>query len=87
MKPTTTELHRLARIGAIAEIARIQATLRTIYRAFPELDPTARTEPVQQEPAAVAPQPKRHTMSAAARTQVSRRMKRYWAERRAVSRK
>lgn len=59
------------------EGARVQ--IRRFLQEFPEL--TAEFKAQSNRSIAVAT-PKKRTMSAAARREVSRRMKKYWAERR-----
>ena len=66
------QLQRLARVGAQARLAELRAEEAAIHRAFPGLATKAPAAKVRR----------RSRMSAAARTAVSERMKKYWAERR-----
>ncbi len=76
MTLTDTELLALARVGAEARLSSIFAEEARIRAAF--------SLPQPQE----APQPPAtHTMSAAQRQAVSRRMKAYWRARRAAKQK
>ena len=77
---STERLRELARTGAEHALNQLRAEIIAIERAFPELALPKTRRTVR---AAVAKATKRaRTMSAAARAEVSRRMKRYWAERR-----
>lgn len=86
---STTELHRLARLGAAARIAELEREIAAIRRAFPGLKAAVAGATPAAVPAAVPSQTARATkrgrkkpMSAAERKAVSERMKRYWADRR-----
>ncbi len=74
------QLQELARAGADTTLKRLRAEIIAIERAFPELAlPQARRvvrRSIQQV------RKRGRQMSQAAREAVSRRMKRYWAERR-----
>jgi hypothetical protein len=74
MPLTQAQLLALARLGA-------QTQLEAIIAAFPDLAPGAQ----RNEPKPMPATPARHSnsMSAAQRKAVSRRMKAYWAKRRA----
>jgi hypothetical protein len=70
----------LARAGAEETLRRLRAEVIAIERTFPELELPRRRKAVGR---AVSEATKRtRRMSAAARMAVSKRMKRYWAERR-----
>jgi hypothetical protein len=72
------DLTALARLGAEARLAQLDAEIAAIRRAFPDLagaSPSAISE--------ARPKPARRTMSLAERRQVSLRMKALWARRRA----
>jgi hypothetical protein len=77
---TTSQMHEFARLGAEARLKTIQEEQQAILRVFPELRdgaaPAARTSP--------APRGGRRRMSAAERRAVGKRMKAYWAKRRAA---
>ena len=88
-KLTAAEMHRLARIGAAAKLAQLEREIAALKRAFPGL--TAQAAPAPAPPAeAGAPgvtgapphRSRRAPMSAAERTVVSERMRRYWDARR-----
>jgi hypothetical protein len=75
-------LKAYARRGAEARIAELTAELNDIYRAFPDLRrgtarPTASTDNAGKR------RRRRKAMSAAQKAEVSKRMKKYWAARRA----
>ena len=73
-------LRELARSGAEAALKQLRAEIIAIERTFPELALPKTRRAVRQ---AVQRATKRgRTMSAAARKEVSLRMKKYWAERR-----
>jgi hypothetical protein len=76
---TTSQLHEFARMGAQARLRTIQQEQQAILRVFPELQdgaaPARHTSP--------APRGRRRRMSAAERKAVGRRMRAYWAKRRA----
>jgi hypothetical protein len=77
---TTSQMHEFARMGAQARLRTIREEQQAILTVFPELRdgaaPAARTSPVRRV--------RRRRMSAAERRAVGRRMKAYWAERRAA---
>jgi len=77
---STEKLKELARRGAETAINELRAEIIAIERAFPELKlpKTRRT----MRTAVNTVSKRARSMSAAARAAVSRRMKRYWAERR-----
>lgn len=74
------DLHRLAGLGAKVRLEELQREAATIRQAFPDLfgkrRPGAASEAVRK------PVRRRRKMSAAARTALSERMKKYWAGRR-----
>jgi hypothetical protein len=77
---TTSQMHQFARLGAEARLKTIQEEQQAILTLFPELQdgaaPARRTSP--------APRGGRRRMSAAERKAVGKRMKAYWAKRRAA---
>ena len=77
---TAERIRQLATEGAAKALAQLKAEVIAIERTFPELKlPRGRRalrETVQQV------ERRGRTMSAAARKEVSARMKKYWAERR-----
>ncbi len=80
MRLTAEKLKELARVGAEHALNELRAEIIAIERTFPELALPKRRRQVR---AAVASATKRVSkMSAAARSEVSRRMTKYWAERR-----
>ena len=74
------QLRELARTGAETALKRLRAEVIAIERTFPELA-LPRTRRAMRRSFQKASRRTRQ-MSAAAREAVSRRMKRYWAERR-----
>ena len=73
-------IRELAREGAARALNQLKAEVIAIERTFPEL---ALPQKRRQARLAVAEaRTKTRTMSAAARKEVSARMKKYWAERR-----
>ena len=84
-KIAVAELRRLAAVGARARLVELRSEMAGLVKAFPEL---ARGTVVVS--AHVATASKRHKpgrktpMSKAERLEVSRRMKKYWAARRAA---
>lgn len=77
------QLQRLARRGAAAAVAELEAEIAAIRKAFPEIEQVAHGARVTAR--RVGRRSKR--MSATARAEVSRRMKKYWAARRAAKAK
>jgi hypothetical protein len=76
------DLKAYARRGAEARIAELTAEVNDIYKAFPDLRRgTAR--PTASTAGAGGRRPRRKPMSAAQKAAVSKRMKAYWAQRRA----
>ena len=73
------QLKEWARNGAEATLKRLRAEIIAIERTFPELALSRRRRAVRRSVAKVRKQGRQ--MSAAARAEVSKRMKRYWAER------
>ena len=84
-KLTAERLMELARVGAGEALNRLRAEIIAIERAFPELSLSNRRRAVRQSFERTRKRTRR--MSAAARKAVSKRMKRYWAERRKAQRK
>ena len=74
------KLKELARMGAERALKELRAEIIAIERAFPELRLQSGRRVVRQKLEEAAERTER--WSAAARDAVSRRMKRYWAERR-----
>jgi len=74
------QLRELARTGAETALKRLRAEIIAIERTFPELA-LPQTRRAMRRSFQKASRRTRQ-MSAAARAAVSRRMKRYWAERR-----
>ena len=74
------KLKELARAGAAEALKRLLAEVIAIERTFPELALPKTRRALRRSPKE-ASRPTRQ-MSATARKAVSRRMKRYWAERR-----
>jgi hypothetical protein len=77
-KLSTDRLRELARAGAEATLDRLRAEIIAIERTFPELAQGRRS--LRKSVAGVRKRTRK--MSAAARKAVSRRMRKYWAERR-----
>jgi hypothetical protein len=78
----TFDLKDLARRGAEARVAELTQELTAIYRAFPGLRRGGTTAA-----SAARPVRRRKPMSASQKKEVSRRMKKYWAERRKATSK
>jgi hypothetical protein len=76
------DLKAYARRGAEARIAELTAELNDIYKAFPDLRGGAARPPVSTVGAG-GRRRRRKPMSAAQKAEVSKRMKKYWAQRRA----
>ena len=77
---TAEKLKELAQRGAESAINELRAEIIAIERAFPELKLPKTRRTIRRTVAKVSKRAR--SMSAAARAEVSRRMKRYWAERR-----
>jgi hypothetical protein len=81
-KMASGELRRLAVVGARARLQELQGEMAALVRAFPEIGsgraPSAVKSPRRNKPGRKTP------MTAAERKEVSERMKRYWASRRAA---
>jgi hypothetical protein len=77
------DLKAYARRGAEARIAELTAELNDIYKAFPDL---RRRGPSASQVAGGGRRRKRRGMTAAQKAEVSKRMKKYWAERRTKAR-
>jgi hypothetical protein len=69
------DLKAYARQGAAARVAELNAELAAIYRVFPDLRAGTKTA------SATGRKRKRRGMTAAQKAEVSKRMKKYWAER------
>ena len=78
----TFDLKAYARRGAEARISELTAELNEIYRAFPNLRRGAARSTASRA-AAGARRRRRKPMSAAQKAAVSKRMKAYWAARKA----
>jgi hypothetical protein len=89
----SSHILELARKGAEHRYQELKAELAELRKYFPELTRASRvTRPqidLSSEPAAMIDRPrrKRRRMSPAARRAVSRRMRKYWAARRAGRKK
>jgi len=73
------DLKEYARRGAEARISELTEELTAIYRAFPDLRRGSAAAPPRATGGAIR---RRKPMTAAQKREVSRRMKKYWAERR-----
>jgi hypothetical protein len=73
------DLKEYARRGAEARISELTQELAAIYRAFPDLRQGRAAAPPRTTGGAIR---RRKPMTAAQKREVSRRMKKYWAERR-----
>jgi hypothetical protein len=81
-KIAVVEIRRLAAVGARARLTELKSEVAYLTKMFPELSPLGTGTPVGR--ARKGAKPGRKTpMSAAERKAVSRRMKKYWAARRA----
>lgn len=79
MKVSTERLREWAKAGAEATLNRLRAEIIAIERTFPELALPRRRRAVRRT---IKTARKRgRQVSEAARKEISRRMKRYWAER------
>jgi hypothetical protein len=77
------DLKDLARRGAAARLAELHAEQAAILRAFPELKRGVRPRYTDDGTTILASTRRgRRKMSAAQKAEVSRRMKKYWANRR-----
>ena len=74
------QLRELAKDGADAALRRLRAEIIAIERTFPDLALTGSRKALRKSVATARKRTRR--MSAAARTAVSQRMQKYWAERR-----
>jgi hypothetical protein len=74
------QLRELARTGAETTLKRLRAEIIAIERTFPELALPKTRRAVRRSIKSASRRGRQ--MSAAAREALSRRMKRYWAERR-----
>jgi hypothetical protein len=74
------QLLRLARVGAETMLKQLRAEIIAIERTFPELALAPQRRALRR--AIATAETKTRLMSAAARKAVSKRMKKYWAERR-----
>jgi hypothetical protein len=70
------DLKVYARQGAAARVAELNAELTAIYRVFPDLRAGATVSAAHKRR-------KRRGMTAAQKAEVSKRMKKYWAARKA----
>lgn len=76
------DLRRLARLGAKARLEELRNEEAAIRRAFPELFGGLSGRQATGSRVGQSSKRRRNAMSAAARQAVSKRMKRYWADRR-----
>ena len=79
------QLRRLARLGAVARLEQLREEEAAIRAEFPELFGGRRS--ASQAAKEGGRKRRRRAMSAAQRTEVSERMRKYWAERRKTSAK
>jgi hypothetical protein len=79
---TDTQLHDLARIGAIARLRELDEEAAGLRQMFRGLKKTQGTAPESAAPASPLKPRKRKKMSPAARKAVGVRMKLYWAKKR-----
>lgn len=83
---TDEELRDFARKGAEIRLKEIRGEEEKIYSIFPDLRASGKAVrlavPTAKELKKTAPVRRRWKMSAKARKDVSRRMRKYWAERR-----
>ena len=86
---STSDINKLARIGAAARLSELEAEIAGLRRAFPGLvsasGAKASATPAVRAVAAGSNRKskpgRKHPMTAAERRVVSERMKKYWAER------
>ena len=78
----TFDLKAYARRGAEARIVELTAELNDIYKAFPDLRGGS-ARPTTSKAGAGVRRRRRKPMSAAQKAEVSKRMKKYWAARKA----
>lgn len=78
------ELQTYAKLGASKRLSEIQTEVEAILAAFPDLAERRGKRPTTELPVVAPTERKSYKMSAAAKAQVSARMKKYWAERRRV---
>ena len=78
----TFDLKAYARRGAEARIEELTAELNEIYRAFPDLR-RGPARPTTSKAGAGVRRRTRKPMSVAQKAEVSKRMKKYWAARKA----
>ena len=87
-KIAPVELRRLAVVGARARLMELRAEMASLVRAFPEIGRAGAVGSGGGVIAVRRARPGRKTpMSAAERREVSERMKKYWAARRAAKSK
>lgn len=79
---TLERLRELARSGAEATLKRLRAEVRAIERTFPEL-----ATPKRRRKSIARAAKRSRQLSDAARKATSKRMKKYWAERRKATAK
>jgi hypothetical protein len=78
------DLKVYARRGAEARVAELTAELNDIYKAFPDMRTGGASA---SQVTGARRRRKRREMTAAQKADVSKRMKKYWAERRAKKRR
>jgi hypothetical protein len=76
------ELHRLARLGAVARLKELETEAAAIRRAFPGVKTAQTVARASVGPLAKPKRKKRKKMSAEARKALGDRMKAYWAVKR-----
>ena len=82
------ELLRLARLGAEARLVQIQREMKSLLKAFPALvAPAPRAPRPAEVPAKAKRKRGRKAVSAAERKAISKRMKAYWANKKAAEAK
>jgi len=74
---SSERIRELAREGAARTLDQLRAEIVALERTFPEL-----ADRKGRQRVATVTRKRAQTMSAAARREVSKRMKKYWAERR-----
>ena len=84
-KTAGVDVRRLAMIGAQARLVELKTEMALLIRTFPEAaDRTATASGARTAGAARRKPGRKHPMSATERQEVSARMKKYWAGRRAA---
>ncbi len=84
---TPADLKQLARVGAAARIKELEREIASLRRAFPGLGPKPSAGAAAESATATVAKNRRGRkapMSAEEKKEVSARMRRYWAQRRAA---